>query len=235
MQEGAAMSSDDHRTTDSSASHVHETRRRPVKHVLVTVTVIVVLGALFAAGVLFSGLFNVAATVADAPPLRWMFVTVREGSIKFHARDIQAPPVADAAHLANGFNVYRADCVMCHTPVGRQPSPMALGFNPQAPSFEENDMTVAQLFWAAKNGIRFTGMPAWGPSRSDQDLWDVVGFVMTLPKMSAADYDALDHRTPAERVMKAEGSDLGNGAGQGPVASSASQSTRPQLPRAESP
>jgi mono/diheme cytochrome c family protein len=205
MQEGAAMSSDDHRTTDSSASHVHETRRRPVKHVLVTVTVIVVLGALFAAGVLFSGLFNVAATVADA------------------------------AHLANGFNVYRADCVMCHTPVGRQPSPMALGFNPQAPSFEENDMTVAQLFWAAKNGIRFTGMPAWGPSRSDQDLWDVVGFVMTLPKMSAADYDALDHRTPAERVMKAEGSDLGNGAGQGPVASSASQSTRPQLPRAESP
>jgi mono/diheme cytochrome c family protein len=196
MQEGTAMSSDDHRPADSSGSHVHETRRRPVKHVLVTLAVIVVLGALGAAGVIFSGLFNVAATVADSPPLRWMFVTVREGSIKLHARDIQAPPVADAAHLANGFKVYRADCVMCHTPVGRQPTSMALGFNPQAPSFEENDMTVAQLFWVAKNGIRFTGMPAWGPSRSDQDLWDAVGFVMTLPKMSAADYGALDHRTP---------------------------------------
>ncbi len=209
---------------------MRESRRRPVKHMLVTVAVIAVLGALGVAGVLFSGLFNVAATVADSPALRWMFVTVREGSIKFHARDIQAPPVADAEHLANGFNVYREDCVMCHTPVGRQPSPMALGFNPQAPTFEENDMTVAQLFWAAKNGIRFTGMPAWGPSRSDQDLWDAVGFVMTLPKMSAADYDALDRRTPPRQPMKARGSDPGDGAVQDPGASSPSQLKRPESP-----
>ena len=209
---------------------MHELRRRPVKHVLVTLGIIFVLGALGLAGVLFSGLFNVAATVADSPPLRWMFVTVREGSIKFHARDIQAPRVADAQHLANGFKVYRDDCVMCHTPVGRQPTPMALGFNPQAPSFEENDMTVAQLFWVAKNGIRFTGMPAWGPSRSDQDLWDAVGFVMTLPKMSAADYDALDRRTPLTQPMKAQGSDPGNGHAQGFAASSPAQSTKPKSP-----
>ncbi len=105
-------------------------------HVLLTVGVIAVPGALVAAGVLYSGLFNVAATVADSPPLRWMFVTVREGSIKYHARDIQAPPVADAAHLDNGFKVYRADCVMCHTPGRRPPSPMVLGLNPQAPSLK---------------------------------------------------------------------------------------------------
>jgi mono/diheme cytochrome c family protein len=224
------MSSDDQRSTASLGGHVHEARRRPVKHVLVTLAVVVVLGALGAAGVLFSGLFNVAATVADSPALRWMFVTVREGSIKFHARNIQAPPVADAEHLANGFKVYRADCVMCHTPVGRQPGPMALGFNPQAPSFEENDMTVAQLFWVAKNGIRFTGMPAWGPSRSDQDLWDAVGFAMTLPKMSAAEYDALDRRTPLGPPMMAQGADLGNGAGQSSAASPPSQSTPPKSP-----
>jgi mono/diheme cytochrome c family protein len=224
------MSSDDHHPTDSSGGHVSKLRRRPVKHVLVTVAVIVVLVALGAAGVLFSGLFNVAATVADSPALRWMFVTVREGSIKFHARDIQAPPVADAEHLANGFKIYREDCVMCHTPVGRKPGPMALGFNPKAPSFEENDMTVAQLFWVAKNGIRFTAMPAWGPSRSDEDLWDAVGFVMTLPKMSAADYDALDRRTPPTQLIKAQGADLGNGAGQGSAASPPSQSTPPKSP-----
>jgi mono/diheme cytochrome c family protein len=220
------MSTDDHSSTNSPGVHVHDMRRRPVKHVLVTVGVILVLGALVAAGVLFSGLFNVAATVADSPPLRWMFVTVREGSIKYHARDIQAPPVADAAHLANGFKVYREDCVMCHTPVGRQPSPMALGFNPQAPTFEENDMTAAQLFWVAKNGIRFTGMPAWGPSRSDQDLWDAVAFAMKLPNMSAADYDALDRRSP----LRQPGS-LAMAAGQGPAASSASSgSPHPQSP-----
>ncbi len=56
--------------------------------------------------------------------------------------------------------------------------------------------TAAELFWTAKNGIRFTGMPAWGPSRSDQELWDVIAFVMILPTMSGADYDAMDRRIP---------------------------------------
>ena len=39
------------------------------KHVLVTFGAVVVLGALVAAGGVFSGLFNVAATVIDSPPL----------------------------------------------------------------------------------------------------------------------------------------------------------------------
>jgi mono/diheme cytochrome c family protein len=220
------MSVDDHRPTVAVVEHVHELKRRPVKHVLVTLAIVAVVGALVSAGVLFSGLFNVAATVADAPALRWMFVTVREGSIKSHARDIQAPPLADTEHLVNGFKIYREDCVMCHTPTGRKPLPMALGFNPQAPTFAENDMTVAQLFWAAKNGIRFTGMPAWGPSLSDQDIWDVVGFVMTMPKMNPAEYDALDRGTPSRQPLKVGGSAPENGLEPGSAASSPAQSMR---------
>lgn len=167
-----------------------------MKHALVTLGIVVVLGAFGAAGVIFSGLFNVAATVRDSPPLNWLLVTVREGSIKRNSRNIQVPPPAGAQQIESGFRIYREDCVMCHTPVGRKATPMAIGFNPQAPGFGEDadDMTPAGLFWVTKNGIRFTGMPAWGPSRSDQELWDVVAFLMTLPKMSAADYDALDRR-----------------------------------------
>ena len=166
------------------------------KAILVTLGISALLGVLAALAVIYSGVFNVAATVTDAPPLRWVFVTTRKASIKRHARDIQAPTLGGAQQMENGFRIYREMCVMCHIPVGRKPTPMALGLNPQAPTFEENDMTAAELFWVSKNGIRFTGMPAWGLSRSDQELWDVVAFVMTLPKMSAADYDALDRRVP---------------------------------------
>ena len=83
---------------------------------------------------------------------------------------------------------------------------MARGLNPEAPTFGEDadDMGAAELFWATKNGIRFTGMPAWGPSRSDQDLWDLVAFMMTLPKTSAADYDALDRRVPSGPPLQNE-------------------------------
>ncbi len=59
-------------------------------------------------------------------------------------------------------------------------------------------MTAAELFWVTKNGIRFTAMPAWGPSHGDQGLWDVVAFLLTLPKLSAAEYDTVDRRIPLE-------------------------------------
>lgn len=173
-------------------------RRRPVKHVLVTLAAVLVIGLFVAAGVIFSGLFNVAATVVDSRPLNWILVTVREGSIQRNARDIKAPPLGDAAQRDRGFIIYREDCVMCHTPVGRKAKPMAVGFNPQAPGFgaDADEMTASELFWVTKNGIRFTGMPAWGPSYSDQELWEVVAFLLTLPKLSAAEYDAIDRRIP---------------------------------------
>ncbi len=57
-------------------------------------------------------------------------------------------------------------------------------------------MEEAELFWVTKNGIRFTGMPAWGPSMTDAQIWDITAFLTTLPEMTAADYDALVARVP---------------------------------------
>jgi mono/diheme cytochrome c family protein len=168
--------------------------RNTMKTILATLGISALLGVLAALAVIYSGIFNVAATVEDAPPLRWVFITTREASIKRHARDIQAPALGGAEQVERGFRLYREMCVMCHTPVGRPPTPMAIGLNPQAPGFAENDMSAAELFWAIKNGIRFTGMSAWGPSRSDQEIWDMVAFIQVLPKISAVDYDALDRR-----------------------------------------
>ena len=41
-------------------------------------------------------------------------------------------------------------------------------------------------------------MPAWGPSYSVQELWDVTAFVLTLPELSEEDYDAIDRRISLE-------------------------------------
>ena len=175
-----------------------------LKHTFITLGILAVVGVLAALIVIYSGVFNIAATEVDSPPLNWLLVTVREESIKLHARNIQVPQLTEEAHRDNGFRIYRNECVMCHTPIGRTAEPMAVGFNPQAPGFGANsdDMSPSELFWVTKNGIRFTGMPAWGPSRSDQEIWDIVAFLMTLPKMSAAEYNALDSRIPLETPSK---------------------------------
>lgn len=158
------------------------------------------LGVLVAFAVIYSGIFNVAATVEDAAPLRWVLIATREASIKRHARAIQAPALGGAEEVESGFRIFRQECARCHTPPGRQTTLMSKGLNPQAPPLAElvEDMTDAELFWVTKNGIRFTGMPAWGSSENDQDIWNVVSFMRKSPNMKAADYDALDRRVSPE-------------------------------------
>ena len=177
-----------------------ETCIHVIRHALVIIGVLLVGGVLVALVVMYSGVFNVAATVVDSSALNWALVTVREASINLHSRDIEMPAAGTVADRDNGFRIYRNECAMCHTPIGRKPQPMAVGFNPQAPSFgaDADDMTAVGLFWVTKNGIRFTGMPAWGPSLSDKEIWNVVEFTKTLPDMTATDYDAMDRRIPPE-------------------------------------
>ena len=198
------MSSDPHNHPEAHEPQAHDGERKPVKHVLMTLVMLGLIGVFVAGGIIFTGLFNVAATQQDSKPLTWVLVTTREASIRLHARDIQAVSLEGATRRDNGFRIYRAECAMCHTPIGRKPTPMAVGFNPQAPGFgkDAGDMSPTELFWVTKNGIRFTGMPAWKPSRSDREIWDIVAFTMTLPEMSAADYDAMDRRIPPAPVAQ---------------------------------
>ncbi len=46
----------------------------------------------------------------------------------------------------------------------------------------------AELFWVVKNGIRMTGMPAWGPTHTDAQIWDLVAFMQRMPKLSPDAY-----------------------------------------------
>ena len=171
-----------------------------VKPLVAWLAILAVLGVLAALAFIYSGIFNVAATVVDAAPLRWVLVTTREASIQLHARDIEAPPLGEPQQVESGFRFFRLECAMCHTPPGREQTAMSKGLNPEAPALAElvEDMTDPELFWATRNGIRFTGMPAWISSYSDQDIWDVVAFMRAAVEMPAADYDALDQRLPAD-------------------------------------
>jgi mono/diheme cytochrome c family protein len=49
-----------------------------------------------------------------------------------------------------------------------------------------------QLFWIVKNGIRLSGMPAFGRVESDEHIWNLVHYLRTLrqgvpPKSEATD------------------------------------------------
>jgi mono/diheme cytochrome c family protein len=56
----------------------------------------------------------------------------------------------------------------------------------------ERDWSTANLFWIVKNGIKMTGMPAFGPTHDDKTIWNIVAFVNQLPNMTAEQYRALE-------------------------------------------
>ena len=61
------------------------------------------------------------------------------------------------------------------------------GLNPGPPPLEIEKVqkrTEAELFWIIKNGIRMTGMPAFGLNHSDEEIGDIVRFVRHLPKLT---------------------------------------------------
>jgi len=48
-----------------------------------------------------------------------------------------------------------------------------------------------ESYWKVAGGIRMTGMPAFGPTHSQEKIWGLVAFVRQLPKLSPQQYSAL--------------------------------------------
>jgi hypothetical protein len=68
------------------------------------------------------------------------------------------------------------------------------------------NLSDGEIYYIIENGVRFTGMPAWGTGgTSDHDTWHLVLFIRHLPKMTDEDMQdmkANNPRSPAE--MKEE-------------------------------
>ena len=65
------------------------------------------------------------------------------------------------------------------------------GLYPQAPNLAEaaKEWTPAELYVIVKRGIKMSGMPAWGPTHSEEELWSLVAFLKLFPSMPAAEYE----------------------------------------------
>lgn len=82
-------------------------------------------------------------------------------------------------------------------PPARAPEEIAKGLWPEAPDLGKTvrDWTPAQVFWIIKNGIKFSAMPGWGQTHSDQNIWAMTAFVEQLPKLSPSDYHEMKTNT----------------------------------------
>lgn len=136
----------------------------------------------------YFGVFNVSTLWSDPAPVYALFTVVRIRSIERRAGTVQIPKninLQDPALIKSGFDIYVRSCMMCHGGPGLKSTNFVReGLYPKPPHFSHRSnlqMDPQELFWVIKNGIRMTGMPAWGPSKNDGQLWALVAYVNNFP------------------------------------------------------
>ncbi|MEX2381551.1 MAG: cytochrome c, partial [Opitutales bacterium] len=142
---------------------------------------------------IYSGLYSVAATAEHTAFERWVLETAKRQSVAQAARDVDVPDLEDHAAILRGAGSYQAMCLTCHGAPGVERSAMGRGLNPLAPEPEEmlRLWSPEEMFWITKNGIRMTGMPAWGATHTEEELWELVAFIQEVEGMTPEEYEAI--------------------------------------------
>jgi len=91
-------------------------------------------------------------------------------------------------------------CATCHANDGSGNSLLGKTMYPR-PEIRQK-LSDGELYYVIKNGVRLTGMPAFGePGDDDTGSWRLVCFIRHLPKMTAEEeiaMRALNPKTPAD-------------------------------------
>lgn len=164
--------------------------RLVIRTVYRTIVALIVLSFLGGFAYMYSGLYNIAALEPHLPPVRWALETGRTRSVQFHSRNLVAPPLRDEAMVREGFVLYRENCEPCHGAPGVPREQLGIGINPTPPPLMTTiaDWTDPQLYWIINNGLKMSGMPAFGEHFSERQTWSVVAFLHRMAWLSPADY-----------------------------------------------
>ncbi|MCH6549147.1 MAG: cytochrome c [Proteobacteria bacterium] len=154
-----------------------------------TITIACILLVSFA----YSGFYDVSARSPHSAFTNWLAPMAMHASVKRRSKEIAVPDLNDEALQIAGISDFDAMCKSCHGAPGYPAEAVGKGLNPPPPDLKESAsaMTSAELFWVTKQGIKMTGMPAWGATHDDEDLWAVVAFMKELPNIDAVSYESM--------------------------------------------
>ncbi len=148
-----------------------------------------IVGGLVLAGLIFVaspyiGIFDMTAT-GKPNILDWWGGTNLHTIVERKAVEENIP--ADAS-VAGGIEHYASTCLLCHGAPETPRRPWAESMLPQPPELWKEDaqhMSDGGIYYIVDNGIRMTGMPAFGPDHSDDEIWNLVATVRQLETLSA--------------------------------------------------
>jgi mono/diheme cytochrome c family protein len=165
--------------------------------ILLMVVIAIALILLAAASILHDGLSS-RATPGKMETM--MARKARHMAIPEGARKRQNP-VPDTTENLRDARLHFADhCAICHSNDGSGDTMIGRNLYPKPPDLraeETQKLADGELFWIIENGVRFTGMPAFGGMHgSEDDSWKLVRFIRHLPQLSPDERMEMERYNP---------------------------------------
>jgi len=127
---------------------------------------------------------------------------VRSFAIPGEARNASNPVRPSPEVLSEAMEHFADHCATCHGNDGSGQTLYGKGLYPKPPDMRQSEtqnLTDGEIYWIIHNGIRFTGMPAFGedkPGVPDEDSWKLVHFIRHLPKITEDELLAMKEWNP---------------------------------------
>jgi mono/diheme cytochrome c family protein len=149
----------------------------------------------------YAGIYNVSTLSPDPAIIKWIFSTTSDNSAKHYSKGIVVPSLTGPSIIDKGFRDYHEICTMCHGAPGVEKSDIGKGLYPKPPNLTDSAkmLEANRLFWVIRNGIKSTGMPGFGKTKSDREIWNIVGFIEKMKNMTPQEYEAMRNRSVMEK------------------------------------
>ena len=135
-----------------------------------------IVAALLLGGVLVCmSLFGGGFSARDEPGAVEEFIArrMRRLATPREARETKNPVDLSPEVLADARGHFADHCATCHGNDGRGKTGIGQNLYPKAPDMQAavtQSLSDGEIFYIIHNGIRLTGMPAWGSSANDSSI-----------------------------------------------------------------
>ena len=148
----------------------------------------------------------------------YMARRIRHLAIPIERRNTPNPVPRTSDMMEESLAHFADHCATCHANDGSGNTEIGQNLYPKAPDMRQQrtqSLSDGEIYFIIHNGVRLTGMPAWGPpSGPDNDSWALVHFIRRLPNLTAdelKDMEQFNPHSPMEMKEEKEEEDFLNG------------------------
>ena len=132
--------------------------------------------------------------------------TARELAVPSGYRQLHNPIKPSTENIRAGMEHFADHCATCHANDGGGQTFFGKGLYPKPPDFRAagtQNKSDGALYYTIQNGVRLSGMPAFGEAHTPEKTWRLVLFIRHLPQITPENLNEMKALNPKRQANPA--------------------------------